>query len=76
MKRFVRRRDLAMPIITMNKIEKHDYETQMQEFNDFLKNNMKFIKQIAPMNPTISRDDEWNDPIYDHYAQIDDVGDD
>lgn len=76
MKRFVKRRDFAMPAITMSRTETKDYETQMKEFNDFLRNNMDFIKQITPMNPTISKDDEWNDPIYDHYAQIDDVGDD
>lgn len=70
MKRFVRRRDLAMPTITMNKIEKTDYETQMQEFNDFLKNNMEFIKQIAPMNPTISKDDEWRTDDYSKYDEI------
>lgn len=65
-----------MPTITMSKSETNNYEVQMQEFNKFLKDNMSFIKQITPMNPTLSKDDEWNDPIYDHYAKIDDVGDD
>ena len=40
------------------------------QFNKFLKDNMEFIKQITPMNPVISKDDEWNDHIYDNYDEI------
>lgn len=65
-----------MPTITMETKTNKTYNETMREFNEFLKANMDFIKQITPMNPTISKDDEWNDPIYDHYAQIDDIGDD
>lgn len=35
--------------------------------------HMDAICKTTPHNPTISKDDEWNDPIYDHYAQIDDI---
>lgn len=61
---------------TMIRNEIKDYETQMKEFNDFLRANMDFIKQITPINPTISKDDEWNNPIYDNYAKSDNIGDD
>lgn len=70
MKRFVKRRDFAMPAITMSRTETKDYETQMKEFNDFLKDNMNFIKQITPMNPTISKDDEWRTDDYSKYDEI------
>lgn len=65
-----------MSTITMNRTRIKDYETQMKEFNDFLKDNMDFIKQITPTNPIISKDDEWNNPIYDNYAKSDNIGDD
>lgn len=59
-----------MPTITMNKNDVKEYETQMKEFNDFLKNNMDFIKQVIPMNPTISKDDEWRTDDYSKYDDI------
>ena len=34
---------------------------------------MDFIKKITPLNPTISKDDEWNDPIYDKYDTLENV---
>lgn len=40
------------------------------QFNRFLKNNMEFIKQITPMNPTISKDDEWITNDYSKYDEI------
>lgn len=64
-----------MTTIAMETNTQSDYETKMKEFNEFLKNNMEFIQKITPINPSISKDDEWNDPIYDHYAQIDNTGD-
>lgn len=76
MKRFVvKRRENFMPTIAINKPKK-DYDVQMREFNDFLKRNIEFIKRVTPTNPTISKDDEWNDPIYDDYLNSDNNGDD
>lgn len=43
-----------------------------EDFNKFLEENMSYILSITPHNPVITKDDEWNDPIYDHYAKIDD----
>lgn len=43
-----------------------------KDFTKFLEDNMSYILSITPQNPTISKDDEWNNPIYDHYAKIDD----
>lgn len=44
MKRFVKRRKLNMSTTTMIRNEIKDYETQMKEFNDFLRANMDIIK--------------------------------
>lgn len=46
------------------------FKFKLIQFNKFLKYNIEFIKQITPMNPTISKDDECNDPIYDNYDEI------
>lgn len=70
MKRFVKRREVYMPTITMSKSETNNYEVQMQEFNKFLKDNMSFIKQIIPMNPTLSKEDEWRTDDYSKYDEI------
>ena len=43
-----------------------------KDFTKFLEDNMSYILSITPHNPIITKDDEWNDPIYDHYAKIDD----
>lgn len=59
-----------MATITMNVTETNSYENQMNEFNSFLKNNMDFIKQIVPMNPAISKDDEWRTDDYSKYDEI------
>ena len=40
------------------------------QFNKFLKDNMEFIKQITPMNPVISKDDEWGTDDYYSYDKI------
>ena len=40
------------------------------QFNKFLKYNMEFIKQITPMNPDISKDDEWRTDDYSSYDKI------
>lgn len=40
------------------------------QFNKFLKDNMEFIKQITPMNPVISKDDEWRTDDYSSYDKI------
>lgn len=40
------------------------------QFNKFLKDNMEFIKQITPMNPAISKDDEWRTDDYSSYDKI------
>lgn len=37
------------------------------DFAKFLEENSEFIKQNTPINPTISKDDEWNEPVYDNY---------
>lgn len=59
-----------MATIMLNRIEMQEYETQMNEFNDFLKNNMDFIKQIVTTNPSISKDDEWRTDDYSKYDEI------
>lgn len=43
-----------------------------EDFNKFIEENLGYILSITPHNPVITKDDEWNDPIYDNYAQIDD----
>ena len=43
------------------------------QFNKFLKDNMEFIKQITPMNPTILKDDEW---IMNDYSKYDEIRND
>lgn len=40
------------------------------QFNKFLKDNMEFIKRITPMNPAISKDDEWRMNDYSKYDEI------
>ena len=40
-----------------------------EDFEKFLNENMGYILSITPHNPIISKDDEWNDPMYDNYAQ-------
>lgn len=44
----------------------------VEEFNQFITANLDFILSNVPYNPTINKDDEWNDKIYDNYAKIDD----
>lgn len=44
----------------------------VEEFNQFITANLDFILSNVPHNPTINKDDEWNDKIYDNYAKIDD----
>ena len=47
-------------INTVNNFEnKIKLKFKLIQFNKFLKDNMEFIKQITPMNPAISKDDEW-----------------
>lgn len=41
-----------------------------EDFNKFLEENMSYILSITPHNPVITKDDEWNDPIYDIYDEI------
>lgn len=41
------------------------------EFNQFINNNLDFILDITPKNPTIAKDDEWNEEIYDEYNCVD-----
>lgn len=41
------------------------------EFKKFLHEHRDIIDRITEVNPVISKDDEWNDPIYDNYAAID-----
>lgn len=55
------------------KIYSNDKPITNEEFDAFLKANMDFIKKITPLNPTISKDDEWNDSIYDKYDTLEDV---
>lgn len=43
-----------------------------EDFNKFIEENLGYILSITPHNPVITKDDEWNDPIYDNYTQIDD----
>lgn len=42
----------------------------MQEFNSFLKINMDYIKQVVPMNPTLTKTDEWRINDYSEYDKI------
>ena len=44
----------------------------IEEFNQFITANLDFTLSNVPHNPTINKDDEWNDKIYDNYAKIDD----
>lgn len=58
-----------MPTVTINK-PKNNYDVQMKEFNDFLKNNIEFIKQVVPMNPTLTKNDEWRTGDYSEYDKM------
>lgn len=70
MKRFVvKRRGSLMPTVTINK-PKNNYDVQMKEFNSFLKNNIEFIKQVVPMNPTLTKNDEWRTGDYSEYDKM------
>lgn len=70
MKRFVvQRRGSLMPTATIS-ILKNNYDVQMQEFNSFLKNNIDYIKQVVPMNPTLTKNDEWRTDDYSKYDKI------
>lgn len=70
MKRFVvKRRGSLMPTVTINK-PKNNYDVQMKEFNNFLKNNIEFIKQVVPMNPTLTKNDEWRTGDYSEYDKM------
>ncbi len=40
-----------------------------EKFDKILSENQDLINKITPFNPVISKDDEWNDPIYDSFAQ-------
>lgn len=53
-----------------NEIKMQNCEIKMKEFNDFLRDNMGFIKQIVPTNPSISKDDEWRTDDYSKYDEI------
>lgn len=41
------------------------------EFNQFINDNLDFILDITPKNPIITKDDEWNEEIYDDYSWTD-----
>lgn len=70
MKRFVvKRRGSLMPTVTINK-PKNNYDVKMKEFNNFLKNNIEFIKQVVPMNPTLTKNDEWRTGDYSEYDKM------
>lgn len=58
-----------MPTVTINK-PKNNYDVQMKEFNSFLKNNIEFIKQVVPMNPTLTKNDEWRTGDYSEYDKM------
>lgn len=58
-----------MPTVTINK-PKNNYDVQMKEFNNFLKNNIEFIKQVVPMNPTLTKNDEWRTGDYSEYDKM------
>ncbi len=51
-------------LITKNEIVS-EARKKNDEFNEFLKANKDKIDAITPKNPTISKDDEWNDEKYD-----------
>ena len=48
----------------------------LSEFQDIVDKNWEKIIQGVPHNPSISADDEWNNPVYDKYSQADVKGDD
>lgn len=52
------------------KMYSNDKPITNDEFNAFLKANMGFIKKITPLNPTISKDDEWRTDDYSEYDEI------
>ena len=58
-----------MPTVTINK-PKNNYDVKMKEFNNFLKNNIEFIKQVVPMNPTLTKNDEWRTGDYSEYDKM------
>lgn len=37
------------------------YNDELLKFNQFLKDNSQKLHKIAPLNPTIKKDDEWAD---------------
>lgn len=58
-------------MITVTKNEcRNNYDVQMQEFNSFLKINMNYIKQVVPMNPTLTKTDELRINDYSEYDKI------
>jgi len=46
------------------------YENSMKQFNRFLHANKEKIQRLAPKNPIISKDDEWNsEEIWDKHSK-------
>lgn len=42
---------------------------ETKDFDKFIQEHIDIIKAITPINPTISKEDEWNDPEYDEYYE-------
>ena len=42
---------------------------ETKDFDKFIQEHIDVIKAITPINPTISKEDEWNDPEYDEYYE-------
>lgn len=74
-KKIIRKECGLMPTITCTPNSISNLEILEARLDKLLSNNRDLINTITPFNPTISKDDEWNDPIYDNYAQIDQNGD-
>jgi len=41
-----------------------------RDFNKFLADNRGYTKEITPVNPVISRDDEWRTDDYTEYDTL------
>jgi hypothetical protein len=66
---------MSEPKITQELIDSITEETDIDKLNDkfnaFISDNIELIKKITPVNPIITKDDEWNDPEYDAYDNMD-----
>lgn len=57
--------------LTIQAYEEGDIKTNTNiDLNNFISENMGLIKQISPLNPCISKQDEWRTDDYSEYDKI------